>query len=151
MSAGGQMSHADYAALLRFRTTLRHFLRWSEQRAAELGLTAAQHQLLLAVKGHGDPLGPTIGEAAGYLALRHHSAVELADRAQRAGLVERCPDAADHRVIRLRLTDAGERLIAALSRAHLDELQRIGALFSDEGGAVPAVAKTPQPPTRSKR
>jgi hypothetical protein len=50
--------------LLTFRTGLRHFQRWSEQQAAVAGLTPAQHQLLVAVRGHRDRRGPTIGEVA---------------------------------------------------------------------------------------
>ena len=69
--------------LLEFRTGLRRFLHWSEEQARAAGLTAAQHQLLLAVRGHDG--GPTIGEVAEQLLLRHHSAVELVDRAERPG------------------------------------------------------------------
>src|SRR5437868_12831045 len=79
----------DFAALLRFRVALRTFNRWSEDQAAKVGLTHTQHQLLLAVKGHADPRGPTIGDAADYLLIRHHSAVELASRVEALGLIER--------------------------------------------------------------
>ena len=72
---------ADYEDLLALRTGLRRFLRWSEQQAEAAGLTPAQHQLLLAVRGHPDRRGPTVGEVADYLLLRHHSAVGLVDRA----------------------------------------------------------------------
>ena len=58
-----------YARLLALRTGLRHFERWSESQARAAGLTPAQHQLLLAIRGHGDPRGPTIGEVADYLLL----------------------------------------------------------------------------------
>ena len=79
----------DFAELLRFRDALRRFLRWSEDQARAAGLTPAQHQLLLAVRGHdGDP---TIGDVAEHLLLRHHSAVELVDRAERAGLLRGAP------------------------------------------------------------
>jgi DNA-binding MarR family transcriptional regulator len=119
-----RMKQSDYARLLGFRTELRRFLRWSEQQALAAGLTPSQHQLLLAVKGHGSPDGPTIGEVAESLLLRHHSVVGLADRTERAGYVERSRDPDDHRVIRLRLTPEGEHLIGKLSQAHLEELQR---------------------------
>ena len=115
----------DYAALLAFRTALRRFQRWSELQAEAAGLTAAQHQLLLAVKGHDDPRGPTIGEIADYLLLRHHSTVELVNRAQAAGLVTRIKDTVDGRVVRVRLTGQGETAIAMLTQLHLDELQRL--------------------------
>ncbi|MBS1888141.1 MAG: winged helix-turn-helix transcriptional regulator [Actinobacteria bacterium] len=127
------MTQEDYAALLHIRTVLRHFLHWSEEQARSAGVPPAQHQLLLAVKGHDDPAGPTIGEVAEYLALRHHSAVELADRAQKAGHIRRERDADDHRVIRLRLTTSGEDLIRLLSVPHLAELARLGSLFSAPG------------------
>lgn len=120
-----ELSQDDFAALLEFRAGLRRYLRWSERQAQTAGLTAAQHQLLLAVKGHGDDRGPTIGDLAGYLMLRHHSAVELVDRAEDAGLVARRRDADDGRVIRVRLRPAGERVLVALTRQHLIELRRL--------------------------
>lgn len=119
------MSKNDYAKLLGFRSDLRHFLRWSEEQARSAGLTPSQHQLLLAVKGHPGPDGPTIGEVAEYLALRHHSAVGLSDRAEKSGLVQRRRDPDDHRVIRLQLTAAGDDLIRQLSQAHLEELRQL--------------------------
>jgi DNA-binding MarR family transcriptional regulator len=123
------MRHEDYATLLGFRADLRRFLRWSEERAQAAGLTPSQHQLLLAVKGHGNPIGPTIGEVADYLSSHHHSVVELVDRAERAGYVGRSRDASDRRVIRVRLTEEGERLIEALSESHLEELRRLRLLL----------------------
>jgi DNA-binding MarR family transcriptional regulator len=119
------MSKDDYAKLLGFRSDLRRFLRWSEEQAKAEGLTPSQHQLLLAVKGHRGPDGPTIGEIAEYLALRHHSAVGLVDRAKKSGLVKRARDQQDHRVIRLHLTPMGDDLIHRLSRAHLNELHQL--------------------------
>ncbi|HET9729909.1 MAG TPA: MarR family transcriptional regulator, partial [Acidimicrobiia bacterium] len=116
------LDDADYERLLAFRTGLRQFLRWSEQEAAAVGLSPAQHQLLLAIRGHAGPDDPTIGETADALLLRHHSAVELVDRAEHGGLVQRVPDDNDHRIVRLRLTRDGQRTIRRLSRAHLEEL-----------------------------
>jgi uncharacterized protein YeaO (DUF488 family)/DNA-binding MarR family transcriptional regulator len=119
------LSDEDYGRLLGLRTGLRHFLRWSEQRAKDAGLTAAQHQLLLAIRGHDDPRGPTVGEVADYLLLRHHSTVELVDRADAADLVARRHDPDDHRIVRLMLTDDGARRLEALSALHLEELERL--------------------------
>ncbi len=116
----------DYQQLLRFRTSLRRFLRWSEQQAGAAGLTPAQHQLLLAIRGHPSERGPTIGEAADYLLLRHHSAVELVDRAESAGLVRRTADPNDGRVVRLSLTREGTNRIEKLTSLTIDELARLG-------------------------
>jgi DNA-binding MarR family transcriptional regulator len=119
------LDQAEYERLLRFRTGLRRFLRWSAEQAAAAGLTPAQHQLLLAVRGHPDPRGPTVGDVARYLFLRHHSTVELIDRAQAAGLLERQTDQDDSRAVRLRLTESGERRLDKLTAAHLEELARL--------------------------
>jgi DNA-binding MarR family transcriptional regulator len=120
-----RLTDADYEDLLTLRSGLRRFLRWSDQQAEAAGLTPAQHQLLLAIRGHHDRRGPTIGEVADYLLLRHHSAVGLVDRADTSGLVERVRDPDDHRVVRLRLTAQGNKRLEALSAPHLEELQRL--------------------------
>ena len=115
----------DYRRLLEFRTGLRRFVRWSEEQARSVGLSPAQHQLMLAVRGHPDPRGPTIGEVADYLLLRHHSAVELVDRAEAAGLVRRRPDRDDQRIVRLRLTPRGADKLRRLTAVTLEELARL--------------------------
>src|SRR5690349_9368299 len=127
MSARSELSDAEFQRLLRFRDGLRRFLRWSEGEAKQCGLTPAQHQLLLAIRGH-EGGSPSIGDVAEHLLLRHHSAVELIDRAEAAGLVQRVVDADDHRVVRLRLTKEGDRRLTTLAAAHLDELSRFAEL-----------------------
>ena len=119
------LDDADYQRLLRFRISLRRFLHWSEEQAEKAGLTPAQHQLLLAIRGHDGEAGPTIGDVAGYLLLRHHSAVGLVDRAGKAGFVERVEDGGDRRVVRLRLTPLGAQLLQQLTATHLEEIQRL--------------------------
>ena len=123
------LSDEDYGRLLRFRTELRGFEDWSRRQAQQVGLTPAQHQLLLAVKGHVDPRGPTIREVAGYLYVRHHSAVELADRAVETGIVMRAADSQDARVVRLALTELGATRLEQLSQLHLGELERLAPLL----------------------
>lgn len=134
-----KLSDADYRRLLDLRTGLRRFLRWSEGQAARAGLPPAQHQLLLAIRGHGDPRGPTIGELAGHLLLRSHSVVGLVDRADARGLVVRDHQDEDHRLVRVRLTADGERILESLSAAHLEELARLAPeLVSLAQGLDPA-------------
>jgi DNA-binding MarR family transcriptional regulator len=123
------LTAADYENLLAFRTSLRKFLRWSEASARVAGLTPAQHQLLLAVKGHPGGSSPAVGDLADHLLLRHHSAVELIDRAEAGGLVERWRDTADGRVIRVRLTPGAEERLSQLSAAHLAELRRLAPVL----------------------
>jgi DNA-binding MarR family transcriptional regulator len=120
------LDQSDFERLLELRTGLRRFLRWSERQARAAGLTPAQHQLLLAVRGHPDPAGPTIGQLADYLVLRHHSAVELTDRAVRDGLARRTPDRTNKSVVRVMLTPDGAAKLERLSEAHLQELAHLG-------------------------
>lgn len=122
-----EITDREYRALTRFRHALRSFLHFSEEAARQAGLTPAQHQLLLTIKGN-EAGPPTIGEAAEWLKLRHHSAVELVDRAAAAGLVERVADSSDARIQRLFLTPLGEDMLAGLSALHREELRR----FRDE-------------------
>lgn len=121
----------DFQHSLRFRVALRRFLRWSEEQAAEVGLTPAQHQLLVAIKGHPGPLPPAIREIAGYLLLQSHSAVGLVDRAEAAGVVRRQPDPADGRVVRVQLTEKGDQLVTGLTRAHLAELHKLASALNE--------------------
>jgi DNA-binding MarR family transcriptional regulator len=124
-----ELTRGDFENLLAFRTSLRRFLHWSRTQAQAAGLTPAQHQLLVAIKGHSSGEEPTIGDLAGYLLLRHHSAVELVDRAVAAGLVERRSDAEDGRVTRVRLTADGEARLNKLAPAHLNELRNLAPVL----------------------
>jgi DNA-binding MarR family transcriptional regulator len=125
--ADRRVTDDDYQHLLSFRTDLRRFLHWSEEQARAEGLTPAQHQLLLAVRGSPQERGPTVGDVADALLLRHHSVTELVDRAVTAGLVRRERDPDDQRVVHLRITRRGADKLARLSRQHLDELQQLRA------------------------
>jgi DNA-binding MarR family transcriptional regulator len=152
------LAQSDFEHLLELRTGLRRFLRWSEQQAKAAGLTAAKHQLLLAIKGHPDPAGPTVGEIADYLVLRHHSAVELVDRAVQDGLVKRNPDPTVRSVVRVTLTPAGAAKLDALAEAHLQEIAHLApamrtlwrALEQGDGNTPhPAARRAPRAtPTR---
>ena len=153
------LEQSDFEHLLELRTGLRRFLRWSEEQARAAGLTAAKHQLLLAIKGHPDPAGPTIGELAGYLVLRHHSAVGLVDRAVKDGLVNRNPDPASKSVVRVTLTPAGAAKLDALAETHLQELAHLAPtmhtlwreLEAAADGSQPHPAARRPPKTRSSR
>jgi DNA-binding MarR family transcriptional regulator len=121
----------DFEHLLAFRSSLRRFERWSEAQARAAGLTHVQHQLLVAVKGHPGTEPPTVGDLAGYLMLRHHSAVELINRAEAAGLVHRIADSRDARLVRVRLRPKGESILRELTPAHLFELHSLAAVLDE--------------------
>jgi DNA-binding MarR family transcriptional regulator len=77
------------------------------------------------VRGSATRGGPTIGELSEALVLRHHSAVGLVDRAQRAGLVTRRRDPTRHSLVRVRLTDRGRKALRGLTLVHLREIAEL--------------------------
>ena len=131
MAVTRAIADSDYERLLEVRTALRRFLHWSGEEAAAAGLTPAQHQLLLAVRGHPGGEAPTIGELAEHLLLRHHGAVQLVDRAEAGGWVRRAGDVLDHRVVRVEVTPKGRRALERLAPSHLEELRRVRQVLSE--------------------
>ena len=127
---GTSITDADYQALSEFRYLIRRFLEFSQNAAKSRGLQPRHHQALLAIKGfpNGGPV--TVGDLAERLRIRHHSAVELIDRLEEAGLVVRQPDSKDHRRVILDLTEQANAHLAELSATHLDELSRIEPMLS---------------------
>jgi len=139
------LTDEQFARILEFRVALRRFGRFTEEQAGKFDMTAAQYQLLLAVRGHEHPIGPTIADIARYLLIRHHSAVGLVDRTRDLGLIERRRDGDDQRLVRLVLTPLGQERLNALAQAHLKELHRLaevlGALLDSEpAGSADGVA-----------
>lgn len=131
MSSGSPpLRDSDYAALADFRAALRSFTAFSEAKAAEVGLTPRQHQALLAIRGETTGQA-TIGYVADRLILKPHSASELVDRLDAMGLVMRQAAAGDRRKIILVLTDQANRLLAALSASHREEIRRLKPLLLD--------------------
>lgn len=117
------LTDREYRALAEFRHALRVFLRFSEEAARAEGLSPAQHQLLLAIRGHHNPTGVSITDIADALQLRNNSVVGLVDRVDAAGLTSSRPDPADARRRIVSLTPSGEGALSRLSRLHRDELR----------------------------
>jgi DNA-binding MarR family transcriptional regulator len=124
------LTKQDFEALARFRFGIRRYLRFSEETVRSHGLTPQQYQLLLALKGFPGRDWATVRELADRLQLRHHSVVELVNRAQGQELVERVPHPDDARAVRVQLTPDGEQILARLSALHRDELRRMDATLA---------------------
>ena len=124
------ISGEDYATLAAFRHALRRFLAFSEGAARASGLTAQQHQAILALKGHRAGAQLTIGDLADHLLIKHHSAVELVDRLAQAELVTRASAEGDRRRVVVSLTAKAEAILEALSATHLEDLKRNRALLA---------------------
>jgi DNA-binding MarR family transcriptional regulator len=116
--------------LARFRFGIRRYLRFSEVTVRRHGVTPQQYQLMLALKGFPGRDWAVVRELADRLQLRHHSVVELIDRAQAEGLVQRDPDPDDARAVRVLLTNHGEQLLGRLSTLHRDELRRMDTILA---------------------
>jgi DNA-binding MarR family transcriptional regulator len=125
MSAVLHVDAALIPTLAEFRFALRSFLHFSEAAAINAGLQPQQHQLLLQVAGAPETATVTIAYAASRLGLKHNSVVELVDRSQREGLLERTVDAEDKRRAILHVTRKGRTLLARLSGDHARELQEM--------------------------
>jgi len=114
----------DYRRLAAFRHALRRFLTFSEAAARAAGITPQQHQALLAIKGASDPNAVTVGDLAHLLLLQPHSAAELADRMVKSRLLVKTGSGDDRRRVVLALTPSAERILHALSAAHIRELRQ---------------------------
>jgi DNA-binding MarR family transcriptional regulator len=123
------MGDDDYRTLATFRQELRRFLKFSDRAAAAVGLTAKQHQALLAIRA-ADEGAVRVGALAEALLLQSHSATELVDRLEKLGLVERTADREDARRVMVRLTQRGDAQLAALTEAHHAELKRLKPMLN---------------------
>jgi DNA-binding MarR family transcriptional regulator len=120
------LTAGDYQSLAEFRHQIRRFVYFSERAARTAGLEPRQHQLMLALKGLPAGVRPKIGELAARLQIQHHSAVELVNRLEVAGLVRRQRCTQDRREVLLELTPRGEKVLRELSLHHRAELRSQG-------------------------
>jgi len=116
------LSARDFANLARFRFAIRTLLRASEEAAREIGLTPNQHQLLLGIAGFTAQPYATVTELANFLQLRHHSVVELIDRAEAQGFVRRRPNPNNRREVHVSLAAEGTKKLKQLATCHRREL-----------------------------
>jgi DNA-binding MarR family transcriptional regulator len=124
------LTKPDFEALARFRFGIRRYLRFSEETVRQHGTTPQQYQLMLALKGFPGRDWALVRELAEGLQLRHHTVVELINRAQSQGLVQRTADPDDARAVRVVLTEQGEELLGRLAALHRDELSRMDDLLA---------------------
>jgi DNA-binding MarR family transcriptional regulator len=126
----GHLSASDYEALASFRYAVRRYLAFAEAGARSVGLTSQQHQALLAIKAQTLTRPISIGDLAAELLLKHHSAVELVGRLEKAGFTQRVVDPLDRRRVLVSLTPRAEEVLASLSARNLGELRVIAPAFS---------------------
>jgi DNA-binding MarR family transcriptional regulator len=141
-----KLTLSDYQALAEFRYQIRRFLHFSEQAVQAAGLERGQYQLMLAIKGMPEGVRPRIRELADRMHIQHHSAVELINRLEGGGYVQRERAQDDRREVLLALTPKGERVLGELALHHHEELR------SAAPGLVAALQRLmPEKETRDKR
>jgi DNA-binding MarR family transcriptional regulator len=118
-----RLTLSDYQALAEFRYQIRKYLHFSEQDVQAAGLERGQYQLMLAIKGMPEGVRPRIRELANRMQIQHHSAVELINRLEAGGFVDRERAQDDRREVLLALTTKGERVLAELALHHHEELR----------------------------
>jgi DNA-binding MarR family transcriptional regulator len=118
-----EISSSEYQTLSEFRHQLSAFLKRRRSAAENAGLEAQQYEFLLALKGlpHGEQ--PHIKQIARQLLLQHHSAVELATRLEKRGLVRRRRSARDRRAVLLSLTRAGNKTLEQVAQYSFSQLR----------------------------
>jgi DNA-binding MarR family transcriptional regulator len=117
------MSLVEFRALAEFRYQIRHFLNASEQAARAAGLEPQQYLFLLAVRGLPAGQEATIRQLAERMQLRHHSAVEMVNRLERAQLLRRERSRTDRRQVNLYLTARAEKILSRLAGQRIAELR----------------------------
>jgi DNA-binding MarR family transcriptional regulator len=120
---------SDYRALAEFRYQLTRYLTLSDQAARSAGLHPGQYRLLLMVKGLPDGIQPTIGNLAERLGLRHHRTVELVDRLEQRGLINRERSASHRSFVFVRISQKGETVLRRLVQSRKKELQKAGPIL----------------------
>jgi DNA-binding MarR family transcriptional regulator len=118
-----------FQRLAEFRSALRKFLAASESISRAGGITQQQYQALLAIRAWA-PRAMTIKDLARELLLTHHATVQLVNRLEAAGLVERREPASDRRTVVIALTQAGVEKFDALAGPHHAELLRQEPMLS---------------------
>jgi DNA-binding MarR family transcriptional regulator len=98
------------------------------QLAAEEGMSLTQLRVLGVLRGR----RPRMAELALGLGLDRSSVTGLIDRAQHRGLVERFPEEGDGRVVRVGLTEEGERFGERLADRMSELLRDVVAPLSPE-------------------
>jgi DNA-binding MarR family transcriptional regulator len=122
------VTDSDYRALAEFRYHIDRYLDFSDQAAKAAGLEPKQYRLLLVIRGLPDDIDPTIGALAERLHIRHHSAVELVNRAEENELVERTRSGS---YVFVRLTNLGQRVLEHAVQERIEQLHIAGPILVD--------------------
>ena len=145
-------SAVDYQALADLRSQIRQFLRARELAARAAGVEPQQYLVLLQIKGLEGRAEATIGALAARLQIRHHAVVQLVDRLEERGLVERRRGGRDRRAVIVTVRPSGETVLRRLAAHSLAELKtEAPALVRSLMRLVGPVVGGPPPVRRSTK
>jgi DNA-binding MarR family transcriptional regulator len=125
--ASQPLTKQDYERLAELRYALRRFARYTELETQRLRLSPQQYLLMLTIKGFPGRDWANITELAERLQIRHNAVIGLVKRAEARGLVTRTQDAerTDRRVVQVRLSAEGERILQLTAGALKGERARV--------------------------
>jgi DNA-binding MarR family transcriptional regulator len=114
---------------------------------------------MLQVKGFPGRDWVSVGELTERLQARHHGVVALLGRCEAPGLVTRTPGSDDRRVVEVRLTPLGDRLVGRVAALHQRELQSLSGVFrvarltmlNDRAGETQAARRVRNRPGNRRR
>lgn len=132
-----------------FRATMTQLKCASSERLLRLGVSMAQVHIMYTVQRSGEM---TMSHLAEVLNVSFSSATGLIDRMEERGIVERVRHPEDRRVVLVRVSDAGRRILAdvevlrddlvarILARLDTPRLARMAEVMEDLRGAIVAIA-----------
>jgi DNA-binding MarR family transcriptional regulator len=122
------VTRQDYHRLATLRYVLRKFFRFSKELLrGKANLTPEQYEALLALKAFSAGNGMTVGELSEKVQVKHHTAVSLTDKLAARKLLTKRKGGRDRRYVYVKLTAAGNRMLAALAGAHRREIRKHAA------------------------
>lgn len=126
---------ALYDGLAGFRLALRRFLSLSGAALARADVTTQQYQAMLVIKTSPEQR-TRMRELSELMLMSAHGAVQLVNRLETAGLVERTRSDIDKRSVLIKLTQKGHELLKGLAEIHVDGLLANEALLVESLGKL---------------
>jgi DNA-binding MarR family transcriptional regulator len=119
-----RLTEQDYESMAFLRYMLRQFLRFSKGFvSSKAKLTPEQYEALLALKAFSSDEGLTVGQLSERVQVKHHTAVSLTDKLAARKLVTKRRGSPDRRYVYVKLTNAGNQLVASLAAGHRREIR----------------------------
>jgi DNA-binding MarR family transcriptional regulator len=118
----------EQEAALNLHKTFDAFSSAGQELFKESGLSSTQYNVLRILRGAGEPL--SCGEIAGRMITREPDMTRLLDRLEKRGLVSRCRQQTDRRVVKVKIMVKGLELLGTLDepvlKMHRKQLGHLG-------------------------